>query len=177
MKKAIRMWDIIYFYLWLGLSFLCAPIDVLIMIASSGKVPFPVTIIMSCLMSVAYLAESEFFISDSGYLIHKKRKKVLWKIKLTDIKKVYIQKPQKGDFFRFYYDLYDRGFLRLPPHGTRLSFVFQTCEILKRVEFPSAYGSVKPCGDNAFFERIGVFSFKRCYRFCKNLGLTPIILD
>ena len=129
--------------------------------------------VIICLFVMIRFFYPEKYVIEESYISKYKWKKLIFKIKISDIDKIFIRKNKWYSFFRFCLHF----LFQTVPDGdalTCVSFVFKRCEAIKKV--PSGFNSrifLKPDSYNEHFEFGDVMSLAKCKKLCKKLNIEP----
>ena len=130
--------------------------------------------VVFCLFALIRIFYWGKYVIDDSYMSKYMGKKLVFKIKISDVEKIFIRKNKWYSFFRFVFFF----MLESVPNGkglTCISFVFKHCEKIKKVSGEHNYDiSLKPDSYNEYFERCDVMSLAKCKKLCKKLNIEPI---
>ena len=110
------------------------------------------------------------FILDDEYLTKYKGNRVVFKIKRADVLKIRIKRARWYDFFAFLYDA-------IPSqcslsHGTNISFLFKSCEILESEKTEIPRHSIKnKYEDKDLQEYVEILSLREATTLCRRLRI------
>ena len=140
---------------------------------------YTITIIMAYILcrlfcNVRYTVNSE-------YLVKTKGKKIIFKIPVKKIIKIYIGRDLKLAYFSLWLDMICGILECAHTHGTNISIIFRECDILKKedhrvTDFQIPKLSLKPEELNDCFEHNEILSFRKCMKICKVMGIEPEIV-
>ena len=129
---------------------------------------------------ISYIACPEKYIIDDTYFTKKYRGEELFKIKKSDIEKIYVVKAKKCRIFGDIAATFIAADVSFDPSSilTRVSFIFSKCEFVqyeKKQNNPKL--SLRSPLDFDKIERYDTLSFRKCKQICKALNIEPICLN
>ena len=161
-------WLIVFIPFDLGLIFMPFRLGLLIAVLCMNGIPTLTFLLVRLLYNIRYVI-------DEHYLIKYKGKEIVFKVPIGDLDAVSIQKA-KFPLLKLWY--------RVTPYGhteekdlTCLYFVSRKCEVLKQEAKENAYESISNRSTPSFFRQREFFSFHKCKRICRALGMKPILME
>jgi hypothetical protein len=114
------------------------------------------------------------YIVDNNYLIKYRRKQIVFKIKIDDIKCIYIKRMRISSFFSFIYEAICGPFKKA--HGTSISIAYKNHEIKEHeiLELPRESLITDNCEE--LFQHCEILSYGKCIKLCKKIHMTPILI-
>lgn len=155
------------------------PFDIVMLTPPFEKILLLTVIVYNICIFTAWICVRLFlrqkYVIDEVYVKRYKGKNVVFKIKQSDVLKIYIKKAPWYDFFAFLLDVLSGG-LRYT-QGTNISFVFKECDIMETVESEIKRKQLKnKYEDKELTEFSDIMSIRQCKKLCKRLKIAPIII-
>lgn len=137
------------------------------------KIALVLNIIFIILIILHYVFYPVKYVVDDTYLIKYRRKNIVFKIKISDLQKVYIWKPSFTKTLSLVLDIFTVAY-NITPNFTIISFLFSDCEIDQNdKETEASKCSLKQKEDGYLCEKNESFSIRRCRKLCKALKIVP----
>lgn len=156
----------LFFCVLLDIAFLMSDfsVDFFITVLIVNLFPWIVFISARILYRTKYVIDDEYFTKYKG-------KTILFRIRICDIKSVYIKKRTWYAFFAFLIGIF--GLVFITKYMTNISMVFKTCDITSKDDHEITRLSLKPQEDKDCFELCEIVSYHRCMQLCKVLKIEP----
>ena len=175
MKHKIKPLNTIHIYVYTAFILLAMPLNILLL-----TIKFDITLLLTSLIYHAVIVlcylftrlfYSTTYVIDDEFLTEYIKKDVVFKIKISDIEKIYIKKAKWYDFFAFWFDIIPSACCC--SHGSTISFVFNNYEILEERKTEIPRQSIKPRYiDKTAMEHVEIFSRRKCALLCKYLNIS-----
>lgn len=138
-----------------------------------------ITVVLMNMLPLAIFAIVRMFFNtkyvvDDDYVIKYHGKKIVLKIKISDVNGIYIKKAKWFSFFTFIYEAICSPFTQ--PHGTSFSLVFEKCDVIYPLKQEIPRKSLISNNQKDLLEYCEILSFRRCKKLCKKLQIVPILV-
>ena len=182
MKKSlytIKPLDNVHFLFLLPFVIFFVPFDLLLFTSAYEPILLIFVLIVNTIPILIFILARLFynrkFVVENGFLIKYHMKKVIFKIKISDIEKVFVR---KGRWYAFPHFVFDMVAYLMPKNCkiSCVSFVFKRCEMLKIDKMEFDRPELKSSLYNAYFEQSEFFSYTKIKRLCSIINITPEIV-
>ena len=155
----------IFSFFWLDICLIVVGFDLtlFLIVLIKNAVGFITYFIVRCFYPYRYIIDGE-------HLIKKKNKKIIFKIKLSDIECVLVQKEKWYGYFAYVIDVILNEGWGMKNRGTTISFVYQNCDMIEGDKKEISQKSLKSSECAESFEVKDIFSYKQCKKICRHIN-------
>ena len=182
----VRPLGSLYYYRLLALLTFLLPFDIVLLFIPFDIVLFMIAVIYYSVVLLVFFLIRLFnfkrYEIDEEYIRKYDDTSIVFKLKRTDLLKVYVKRAPWYDYWFFLYDILSGGILTWT-HGTRISFVFKKCEVLARSDKEKSLPTEMPLpslkhkyDEKNLSEYVCSMTYAEAMRLCKILNIVPEIL-
>ena len=165
-----RLIALLTFPLLYDILLLCTPFNIVLFMAAA--IYYTVVLLVFFFIRLFYLERYEV---DEEYIKKYIGTRILFKLKRTDLLKVYIKRAPWYDYWFYLYDILSGGILTWT-HGTCVSFVFKECEVSEQLDKEMPLPSLKHKYDEKYLsEYVDTLTFREASHLCGILNIVPEI--